>query len=134
MRYREILNEFIIRLGNVVVFRNPLKPQILNLFKEAATRIPSKWGFLDNKLRGVVVDGKIYIWPAYDAMHLDVVQQMAREGFIELDDIWSGFYLDLISGHITKSAFQTPSVTTAAGQSQTDLFTLNKYLDRWNQT
>lgn len=131
MRYNEILNEFLIQFKTlrVTIHRNPITPQILNLFKEVE-KLPSAATSLDYTLRGIVVEGKVYVWPAYDAMHSEVIDELIFEGYVDQSELYlyTSFYLDrgIDDKKISSRGFY------ARDNKQGNRAILDKHIARWN--
>ena len=140
MRYHEILNEFLIRLDGVgPLHRNPLPPQILSMFQERHDR-----------LRGVIVGGKIYVWDAWDAMHSEMLRKMVEGGIIEGRVIksylrteiyppsYTGFMLSksrrgkIKYENLYDSGNMGSLKMTGTEQRRENRLILDKYIERWN--
>ena len=140
MRYKEILHEYIIKVNDVSIFRNPIKPVVLNIFKDASKSVhdhhvtgisPDAYD-PQAKLRGIIAGDKIYVWNSWNGMHFDIVQGMVREGFINDDErrSYSGFYLVTNKKQITHYGFYTAGMTKYSTEAHREL--LDKHIDRWN--
>lgn len=141
MRYNEILNEFLIKMGSITIHRNPVKLQVLNLFTDAIGQIKHKQIRHEVSLRGIIVGNKIYLWNSMDGTHFDMVQKMVREGIIDHPEdylyvphhrtsvipSYSGFYLYLVSGDIEFDGYYNNGANLEANR---ELF--DKFLIRWN--
>ncbi len=135
-----ILHEFIIKVNDVSIFRNPVKPVLLNIFKDASKNeqdhkdsgIPPDAYDPEARLRGIIVGGKIYVWNTWDGMHFDIVKGMAREGFIDKQERqnYSAFYLKISKKQIIDYGFYTPGMRQSPRQRHKEL--LAKHLTRWN--
>ncbi len=137
MRYNEIiLHEFIIKLDGISVFRNPIKPIIFNMFRDAEAEAIKRGGRVDDaRLRGLITSGKIYIWNGIDGMHSTIVRRLKEEGFIDQYDFanYTGFYLDMAPNRldILESGFYSYGKDRKI-ISQPNRDILNKFLVGWN--
>ena len=135
MRYNEILHEFLIKLDGKTIHRNPLRPQILSMFKDSENRHKAQ-GLSTHKarLRGVIVAGKMYVWDAWDGIHFEIMEKMVQEGIIDHPDrtptnvipSYSGFYLKYRLG-ISHEYYHDRGIDIEGNRA-----VLSKFLDRWN--
>lgn len=75
----------------LIIHRNPLKPQILNLIKS----IDAAHGKSSYKaqLRGLISANKIYVWDSWEGIHDDVFERLVGEGYLNYADGLSVLYL-----------------------------------------
>ena len=142
MRYNEILKEFVIRLdNNVTIHRNPVRPQLINLFDQAQKRY-SKESTRYPTLRGLMITGpsghKVYIWDAFDGTHEDVFEKLNDEMFVEEIE-YSSFYLNLIGDEIVEKHFvsygsyQNNPRGYSSLRIEDHYDVLEQHIERWNE-
>ncbi len=69
MKVKELVEYKIHKIQDVVVFQNPNKEQFLNLLSQ-----------LGDGVRGIVIEKDIYIWHAYDAVHVTIMAAFENQG------------------------------------------------------
>lgn len=69
MKVKEVLVEYKIhKIEDIIVFQNPNKEQFLNVLVK------------DGGIRGIVIEKDIYIWHAYDAVHMTIMAAFENQG------------------------------------------------------
>lgn len=77
MKIEELVEYKIHKIEDIIVFQNPNKEQLLNLL--------SQYG---NAVRGIVIEKDIYIWKAYDAVHMKIISVFQNQG-LSIHDIYT---------------------------------------------
>lgn len=134
MRYNEILHEFIIKLDNVIIYRNPIKPVIQNLIGK------SQSGYREEPVRGLVIEKKIYVWAASDGIHNNIMNSLKRE-VVDVNT-FSTFYLTNGNDGIYYTDFYNYSIDDAGkierlfNQESVSAYgnrkELARHIERWN--